>query len=145
MRSIGPLFGSDPERVDDLCFLLLLLILLLLLLCPPSASRRREFLVCVKTWVIDSFRAATLLPSLTLITNYSSTFSAFMRSSASLFLPKCSGDHKYCPGPPARDQGSLVSGLVSFFLSVVIAFFPSLSLFLSSFYFFFSFFFVFFF
>ena len=37
----------------------------------------------------------------------------FLRSLASLLLPKWSSDIKYGPRPPARDWGSRVSGLVS--------------------------------
>ena len=40
------------------------------------------------------------------------TFSAFFSFLALLLLPKCSGDLKYGPCPPARDWGSRVSGLV---------------------------------
>ena len=36
----------------------------------------------------------------------------FLRSFASMLLPKCSGDLKYGPCPPTRDWGSCVSGLV---------------------------------
>ena len=39
-------------------------------------------------------------------------FFKFLRSLASLLLPKWSSDLKYCPCPPARDWGSRVSGLV---------------------------------
>ena len=35
-----------------------------------------------------------------------------------MLLPKCSGDLKYGPCPPARDWGSRVSGLVLFFFRV---------------------------
>ena len=40
------------------------------------------------------------------------TFLGFLRSLASLLLPKRSSDLKYGPCPPARDWGSRVSGLV---------------------------------
>ena len=40
------------------------------------------------------------------------TFFVFLRSSASLLLPKWSSDLKYGLCPPARDFGSRVSGLV---------------------------------
>ena len=40
------------------------------------------------------------------------TFLRFLRSLASLLLPKRSGDLKYGPFPSARDWGSRVSGLV---------------------------------
>ena len=41
------------------------------------------------------------------------TFSAFLSVLSSLLLPKCPSDLLYhCPCPPARDQGSRVSGLV---------------------------------
>ena len=40
------------------------------------------------------------------------SISYVLRSWASLHLPKCSGDLKYGPCPPARDWGSRVSGFV---------------------------------
>ena len=46
----------------------------------------------------------------------------FLRSLASLLLPKWSSDLKYGPCPPARDYGSCVSGLVSFHFRVQIIF-----------------------
>ena len=41
------------------------------------------------------------------------TFSAFFSFLALPLLPKCSGDLKYGPCPPARDWDSRVSGLVN--------------------------------
>ena len=41
------------------------------------------------------------------------TFYGFLRSLASLLLPKWSSDLKYSPCPPALNWGSRVSGLVS--------------------------------
>ena len=51
------------------------------------------------------------------------TFFGFLRSMASLLLPKWSSDLKYGPCPPARDWGSRVSGLVLSYSYSVIYFF----------------------
>ena len=84
---------------------------------PPSAS------VCL---FLFSRVHATLHPALSVrrsvrlsVSPSHFTFLGFLRSLASLLLPKSCIDLNYGPCPPARDWGSRVSGLVCLKMTLV--------------------------